>query len=129
MVEPRSVTVFPVADAASHSVAVRLDLREIDRAPAPGTTAKVSFPVPPQADDKRAGVIRIPTSALAQRGELTGVYVIDGERVLLRQLRIGARDGEAVTVLAGLKAGEKIATDPVAALQAVQAQRTVAKAQ
>ncbi|GAB1408776.1 efflux RND transporter periplasmic adaptor subunit [Thermomonas brevis] len=129
VVEPRSITVFPTADAATHSVAVRLDLREIDRAPTPGTTAKVSFPIPAESGEGRVGDIRIPAAALAQRGELAGAYVIDGDRVLLRQLRIGAREGETVTVLAGLKAGETIAADPVAALQAVQAQRKAAKQQ
>ena len=58
-----------------------------------------------------------------QRGELTAVYVLDGEQLLLRQLRLGRRDGDAVTVLAGLKPGERVATDPVAAMQALQARR------
>ena len=123
IVEPRSVTVFPTADAATHSVGVRLELGDIDRPPVPGTTAKVRFPIAAPADAKDAGEIRIPTTALVQRGELTGVYVVTGNTVLLRQLRLGARDGDTVTVLSGLKAGERIASDPVAALQALQARR------
>lgn len=127
VVEPRSVTVFPSADAATHSVGVRLELRDIDRAPPPGTTAKVRFPVAAAAQAAEAREIRIPAAALVQRGELTGVYVVAGQRLLLRQLRLGRRDGETVAVIAGLNAGERIAADPVAALQALQTQRAAAE--
>ena len=123
IVEPRVITVFPTADAATHSVGVRLELPDIDRPPAPGTTAKVSFPQVADPETAPSGDIRIPASALVQRGELTAVYVLDGEQLLLRQLRLGRRDGDAVTVLAGLKPGERVATDPVAAMQALQARR------
>ena len=63
-----------------------------------------------------------------ERGELTGAYVIDGERLQMRQLRLGRGDGDGVVVLSGLKAGERVAADPVAALQALQARRKVAGA-
>ena len=49
------------------------------------------------------------------RGELTAVYVAQSERFLLKAVRLGARQGEAVEVLAGLRPGERIATDPVRA--------------
>ncbi len=128
VVEPRSVTVFPTADAATHSVGVRLELPDIDRAPAPGTTAKVSFPRVADPAAKVVGDLRIPASALVQRGELTAAYVVDGQQVLLRQVRLGRRDGDAVAVLAGLKPGERVAADPVAAMQALQARRSAVEA-
>ncbi len=125
-VVPAKVTVFPVADIATHSVNVRIELPDLDPMPAPGTTAKVVF----DADASRAGesgaILRIPASAVAQRGELSGVYVRQGNRLLLRQLRLGARDGDMVEVISGLTAGDKVASDPVAALQAVTAQRKAA---
>ena len=61
-------------------------------------------------------------------GELAGVYVVQDGRLLLRQLRLGARSGDAVEVIAGLKAGEVVASDPVAATQAIAAQRKAAEA-
>ena len=72
--------------------------------------------------------VRIPAASIAQRGELTGVYVVQDGRLLLRQLRLGARSGDAVEVIAGLKAGEVVASDPVAATQAIAAQRKAAEA-
>jgi len=57
----------------------------------------------------------IPTSAIVRRSELTAVYVVGANAVTLRQIRIGRHYGERTEVLAGLAAGESIATDPVAA--------------
>ena len=43
--------------------------------------------------------------------------------VTLRQLRLGEGIGDEVEVIAGLKPGERIAADPVAAMQALAAAR------
>lgn len=117
--EAAQVVVFPAADPATHSVGVRVMLPDIADAPQPGITAKVVFPI---ADI--AGLVRIPAGAVAQRGEVSGVYVMaSGNRIALRQVRLGKRIGDEIEVVAGLKAGEKIALDPVAAGQALAAQR------
>jgi RND family efflux transporter MFP subunit len=115
--EAARTIVHPAADPRSHSIGVRLLLPRIDPAPAPGTTAKVVFPT---GDDT---AIAIPASAVTQRGELSGVYVVADDRIALRQLRLGERIGGRVEVVAGLRAGETIAADPVAALQVLVAQR------
>jgi RND family efflux transporter MFP subunit len=113
------VIVFPAADPSTHSVGVRVMLPDIADAPQPGITAKVVFPI---AGD--AGLVRIPAGALVQRGEVSGVYVLaSGDRLALRQVRLGQRIGDEVEVIAGLKAGEKFALDPVAAGQALAARR------
>lgn len=122
-VVPASVVVFPAADVASHSVNVRVVLSALDPPPAPGTTAKVVFDAAAAADGDRAVRVRIPFAAVVQRGELSGAYVRDGERLLLRQLRLGARHGDAVEVVSGLAAGDAVVLDPVAATQALAARR------
>ena len=124
-VAPAEVVVFPVADAASHSVNVRVSLPTLDPPLAPGTTAKVVFAA--DAPEGDAAPLRIPASAVAQRGELSGVYVKQGERLLLRQLRLGSRIGDQVEVISGLQPGDAVARDPVAALQALEAQRKAAE--
>ncbi|MGV8931447.1 MAG: efflux RND transporter periplasmic adaptor subunit [Luteimonas sp.] len=115
-----AVSVFPAADPATHSVGVRVTLPDVAQAPHPGTTAKIVFPIS-ASDDARA--LHVPVSALVQRGEISGVYVRLDDHLVLRQLRLGQRTGDDVEVLAGIKAGETIATDPVAAVQALAAQR------
>ena len=108
------VIVFPSADAATHSVNVRVQLPSLDPAPLPGSTAKVSFPA-----TKGTAFPRVPASALVRRGEVNAAYVVAGGRVVLRQLRIGGQSGDQVEVISGLKPGEKIAADPVAAARAL----------
>lgn len=117
-VDARQVIVFPAADAASHSVTVRVLLPALDTPPAPGRTAKVTFPI-----RSEARTLRVPASAVYHRGELAAVYVVKDGRALLRQVRLGDASGDSVDVLAGLHAGDVIARDPQAALQAMVAQR------
>lgn len=117
-VEAAEVTVFPAGDAASHAVRVRVLLPQLDPVPAPGSTAKVRFPAVPGAAHPR-----IPASAVLRRGEVDAAYVLADGRLSLRQLRLGAQAGDEVEVIAGLAAGETIAADPGAAMQALVAAR------
>lgn len=117
-VDAGAVTVFPSADLATHAVRVRVQLPALDPAPRPGSTVKVTFPAV-----KGNAYPRIPASALVRRGEVNAVYVLADDRLSLRQLRLGEWSGEEIEVIAGLKVGETIATDPVAALQVLVAAR------
>ena len=122
-ITPTEVLVFPAADVASHSVRVRVNLPDLPERLAPGTTAKVVFAADAGDRDAATTGVRIPVASIAQRGELSVAYVVQDGRLLLRQLRLGARSGDEVEVIAGLRAGEVVAADPVAALQAIAAQR------
>ncbi len=105
------VTVLPTADAATHTFRVRVAVPAGTAGLWPGMTVKVGF-----VGDATAARLAIPVSALAQRGELDGVYVIGADNaVSLRQLRLGHRHGDDIDVLAGLAVGEHVASDPVAA--------------
>ena len=115
-----AILVFPAADPVTQSVRVRVALPATTDAPLPGTSAKVVFPIGGGTQ------IRVPRTAVVQRGEVSGVYVLEEQRISLRQIRIGQRLGDQVEVLAGLKSGDVVAADPVAALQALQAQRRAA---
>ena len=117
-VEAARVTVFPAADTASHAVRVRVDLPELDTAPAPGTTAKVAFP-----SLQGSAFVHVPATAVAVRGEVSAAYVLADGHLALRQLRLGGHWNGDVEVIAGLQPGETIAADPVAARQALVAAR------
>ncbi|MGV8959628.1 MAG: efflux RND transporter periplasmic adaptor subunit [Stenotrophomonas sp.] len=117
-VEAAGVIVFPSADPASHAVNVRVQLPALDPVPQPGRTAKVAFPA-----IASASYPHVPITALVRRGEVTAVYVVAEGRVSLRQLRLGASSGERVEVISGVRPGETIAADPVAAAQALAAAR------
>ena len=119
ILDAAQVIVYPAADPSTHSVAVRVMLPDTADAPQPGVTAKVVFPI---AGD--TGLVRLPAAAVVQRGELSAVYVLaTGNRLVLRQVRLGRRIGDEFEIVAGIKAGEKVALDPVAAGQALAVQR------
>lgn len=61
------------------------------------------------------GVLSVPAQAVLVRGELTAVYVLQGQQFVLRPVRLGAQEGGLRQVLAGLQAGEQVALDPVKA--------------
>ncbi len=105
------VTVFPYADPATHTFTVRLELPGDNTDLFPGMTVKAAFAT---GEAKR---LLVPATALVVRGELQGIYVVDGSHVRLRQIRSGHRFGESIEILAGLVAGEHYATDPAAAAQ------------
>jgi len=110
-VDAKSLTVIPTADPRTHTTQVRLDLPEDVSGVYPGVFARVHFVV------GRSPRLLAPRAAVLRRSELTAVYVIGADgRPLLRQVRLGdAGDERAVEVLAGLKAGERVALDPVKA--------------
>jgi RND family efflux transporter MFP subunit len=114
-VQAGAVMVYPAADPAAHSTTVRVQLPGMEGPPRPGQSARVRF-----AGSAAASGIWLPESAITTRGELTGAYVVDAQGIALRQLRLGSRAGGRVEVIAGLAAGERVASDPVAALQALQ---------
>ena len=117
-VEIDEVIVFPAADAATHTLKVRVLLPALEPAPVPGSTAKVRFPAVAGPSQPR-----IPASAIMRRGEVSAAYVLADGRLSLRQLRLGEATPEGVEVIAGLRPGETIAADPVAARQALVAAR------
>jgi RND family efflux transporter MFP subunit len=109
-VEAASVTIFPYAHSASNTFRVRIELPEGQFALYPGMFVKVAFVV---GDSQR---LLVPTAALVRRSEVTGVYVSDDSNNLrMRQVRVGREFGDRTEVLAGLREGERVATDPVRA--------------
>lgn len=118
-----SVTVLPTVDAATHVSQVRVSLpagAETAALATPGMFARVHFVV------GEANKLTVPASAVVRRGEVAAVYVQGaGDRLALRQVRLGDKVGSGeIEVLAGLGAGEKVATDATrAAIQLKSASR------
>ena len=119
-VKPAARTVVPVADAVSQTVEWRLDLTAADTHDlVPGRQVQVRFSGLPVAS-AQAQRLLVPAAAVLRRGELTAVYVVSAQGPFqLRAVRLGERSSlngqPAVAVVSGLKAGERIALDPVRA--------------
>lgn len=118
---PQRRTELPGADAMSQTVEWRLDLAATAGADGlvPGQPVRVRFvgAAAESANAVNAGAapLAIPSAALLRRGELTAVYAAVDGRFVLKAVRVGVAAGGQVPVLAGLKAGERVAADAVKA--------------
>lgn len=103
-------TVLPTADARSLSTQVRLDLPVDSKGLLPGMYARAHFVT------GMSQKLLIPIAAVLKRSEVVAVYVVDAKgEVQLRQVRLGDTTPEGIEVLAGVKAGELVALEPVKA--------------
>jgi RND family efflux transporter MFP subunit len=110
--QPSAVELLPLADAATQTATLRAELPPGTPGLAPGRFARVWLTLPPGATAGPAP-LTIPTTAVFKRGEMTALYVLDGEgRPLLRQVRLAAPRGDQVEVLSGLRAGERLVLEP-----------------
>jgi RND family efflux transporter MFP subunit len=111
-VEATQVTVFPVASTPSNTFRAWLDLPENAAGFYPGMLVKVGFVI---GERQR---LLVPASAVVHRSEVTAVYLVqpDGSTTL-QQVRLGDRFADQVEVLSGLVAGDRVATDPLAAMR------------
>jgi RND family efflux transporter MFP subunit len=105
----RVAQIFPMADPQRHTVKVKFDLPQ--GASEPGMYAKVL--VPDFNAPARVNPV-IPRAAIRFNGSLPGVYVLDENgNPQLRLIRVGEpTPSGGVTVLSGLRAGERILANP-----------------
>jgi len=103
--------VVEAADAISHQFLIKIALQ--DSALHPGMFAQVGFSV-----GQRKALIA-PAAAIVARAGLYGVYLLDASQIThYRQVRIGAKRGDGIEILAGLHDGDVIAWHGTPALHA-----------
>lgn len=100
------IEVVPAADPASRSFLVKIEL-PFDTALRSGFFGRAHF-----TRGARTALL-IPRTALVERGQLQGIYVLDQNRIAgLRYITLGRPSAQQVEVLAGLQAGEMLIGDP-----------------
>ena len=115
-----SLTVFPFADATSHTFRARINLAKEGGGMYPGMFVKVALKT---GEETR---LVVPVSAVAYRSEVAAVYVLDEKgKVSMRQVRVGRITGDKIEILAGLEAGERVALDPIKAGAELKRQQEV----
>ncbi len=98
----RVTSLVPVVDPATRSALVKIDLPRHSGLRS-GAFVHVAFTV-----GSRQG-ITVPATAIAHRGELTSMYVVDdGGIARMRLITLGEPQGDRVEVLSGLDHGERI---------------------
>ena len=118
---PTSQSFLRTSDPVSQTTEWRLDLPADQGAGLlPGQQLPVKFNAGSSAAVRT--LLTVPTQAIVRRGELTAVYVQSGASFSLRAVRLGRSVGalgtEGTEVLAGLKAGDVVALEPLRAAQA-----------
>lgn len=96
------------ADPVSHRGTLRARVVQGGEGLRSGGFGRLRLPGPALPN---AGVL-VPRSALVQRGELNGVFVLKGGRAELRWLSLGDPQGDRVPVRAGLLKGEPVIDHP-----------------
>ena len=97
----------PSADTASRTFIVKIDLPD-DAKVRSGMFGRALFSGP------KLDALTIPATAVQQKGQLTGVYVVTEKgNAQLRLITTGKRYGDTVEALSGLAAGERIVIDHV----------------
>jgi RND family efflux transporter MFP subunit len=106
------IAVIPTADRAKATVQVRVAFKEKDDRVVPEMGARVSFlsakTAAADAPPPSPGVI-VPVEAVQTNGDNGTVYVIRGDKVERRVVRLGARNTDGQTILSGLTAAERVA--------------------
>jgi len=100
------VQIVPAADSGSRSFLVKIELSTDSRLRS-GLFGRAQF-----SRGNRSSLL-IPESAVVERGQLQGVYVLDQNKIAnLRYVTLGKSAGSAVEVLAGLQEGERLVAKP-----------------
>jgi multidrug efflux pump subunit AcrA (membrane-fusion protein) len=74
----------------------------------PGTFARVHI-----ESGKVDDVLTLPYLALQYRYGVNRVFVIDGDKLTVRELQVGERVGDRIEITSGVKAGEQVAITDV----------------
>lgn len=101
--EGKIAAVSPSIDPRSRNFQAKVTLKNPDRVLKSGMYAEV-----PLETGRRTGVVTIPATALAERDSGKVVYVVEGERVSERRVKLGLSNPDAVEIVQGVSAGEKV---------------------
>lgn len=77
----------------------------------PGTFARVHI-----ESGKVDSVLTVPYAALQYRYGVNRVFVVTGDKLVIRELSVGERVGDRIEVMSGVKAGERVAITDVDSL-------------
>jgi len=112
------INIVPTADRQKATVRVRIAFDQLDPRILPDMGVKVQF----LDDAVSAGsaparpVVHLPSEAIARNGDQSVVWVVKGDEVERRAVRLGGERGGQVDVIAGVNAGETVVARPVEGL-------------
>jgi RND family efflux transporter MFP subunit len=105
------IAVIPTADRSKGTVTVRIALDQKDARILPEMGVRVSFLADSSQEpgSKPAAGVNLPSGAVQGSGATGAVFVVHGDTLERRAVRLGAGSSDSVTILSGLAAGERVA--------------------
>jgi HlyD family secretion protein len=103
--------ISPAVNTSTRAFAFEALVPNPDALLKPGTFARVHV-----ESDKVDPVLTLPYSALQYRYGVNRVFVVQGDRLAMRELKVGDRMGERIEIVSGVKEGERVAVTDVDAL-------------
>ncbi len=102
-IEGRILRLAPSVDPRTHTFRAEVDIDNSQRMLRPGMFVEVSIIV-----ERRSDVTVVPREAVTQRAGRSVVFVLDGQRVVRRNVSLGLGDDDQVEVLEGVEPGDRI---------------------
>ena len=109
------ITMVPTADRQKATVLVRIGFEKLDPRILPDMGVKVTFLREPDEVATPAAArptALVPKVAIRAENENNFAFVVVGEAVERRAVKVGGADGDRVEVLAGLQAGDRVVVFP-----------------
>jgi RND family efflux transporter MFP subunit len=104
--------IVPTADRSKATVTVKVRFLDKDSRILPEMSARVAFLSRPATPEEQRSRIAISQSAIVNRQDKESVFLIQGNRATVTPVRLGAKIGDMVEVLDGVKAGDKVVLNP-----------------
>ena len=118
----RVITMVPTADRQKATVLVRIGFNELDPRILPDMGVKVTFlreeeDTGGQDAAPRSRTVVVPKASVRTDNTQTLVFVVKGNVVERRAVKLGGADGDRLEVVAGLQSGEQVVSPVPADLQ------------
>lgn len=114
------IAVIPTADRSKATVKVRIGFKQKDARIVPEMGARVAFLDDAHESRENSKVsapgVVVPPEAVQANGDSGVVFVINGNTVEQRTVRLGTRNADSQTILAGLQAGTLVAVGDLSKL-------------
>jgi RND family efflux transporter MFP subunit len=116
------IAVIPTADRSKATVKVRVGFKERDPRVLPEMGARVSFLSTPETTKEGSApavaqqAVMVPNDAVQTNGDTGTVFVINGDTVERRVVRLGSRTTEGQLVLSGISSGTRVVVGNLDAL-------------
>jgi len=106
------IAIIPTADQAKGTVAVRVAIKSKDARILPNMAARVGFMTAPEKGAVQAvSRVSVPVSAVIASGKTGSVFLINDGKAEKREVALGLKTAQTITVLSGISAGDRLAGD------------------